>query len=97
MTILVKYLDEREDKKGHTVFPPGFFSGFSKGPDTFLGVLNKKGACLDLFDFLGSADCFNGEIFKWKDEKEREALRNTDLKPFADFFEGKLDNRQYTF
>jgi len=97
MTILVKYLDERKDANGNTVFPPGFFGNYSDGPDSFLGVLRKKGACLDLFDYLGSKDCFNGEIFKWKDEKERETLKNADLKPFADFFEGKLDGRQYTF
>ncbi len=97
MSILVKYLEEREDENGVKVFPSGFFSDFSDGHDTFLGVLRKKGACLDLFDYLGSKDCFNGEIFKWKDEKERETLKNADLKPFADFFEGKLDGRQYTF
>ena len=97
MSILVKYLEEREDENGVKVFPSGFFSDFSDGHDTFLGVLRKKGACLDLFDYLGSKDCFNGEIFKWKDEKERKTLKNADLKPFADFFEGKLDGRQYTF
>ncbi|MEA1883330.1 MAG: N-6 DNA methylase, partial [Thermotogota bacterium] len=79
------------------VFPPGFFRYYSDGHDTFLGVLRKKGACLDLFDYLGSADCFNGEIFKWKDEKERNILKNVDLNDFADFFEGKLDERQYIF
>lgn len=97
MSILVKYLEEREDENGLKVFPSGFFSDFSDGHDSFLGVLRKKGACLDLLDYLGSADCFNGEIFKWKDEKERETLQNADLRLFADFFEGKLDERQYTF
>ena len=97
MSILVKYLEEREDENGDNVFPPGFFRYYSDGPDSFLGVLRKKGACLGLFDYLGSADRFNGEIFKWKDEKERKTLKNADLKPFADFFEGKLDERQYTF
>jgi len=97
MSILVKYLEEREDENGDNVFPPGFFRDYSDGHDSFLGVLRKKGACLDLFDYLGSTDCFNGEIFKWKDEKERETLKNADLKPFADFFEGKMDECQYTF
>jgi len=46
---------------------------------------------------LLSADRFNGEIFKWKDEEERKILKNADLNDFADFFEGKLDGRQYTF
>ena len=97
MTILVKYLDERKDANGNTVFPPGFFGNYSNGLDSFLGVLRKKGACLDLLDYLGSADRFNGEIFKWKDEEEREILKNADLNDFADFFEGKLDGHQYTF
>ncbi len=97
MSILVKYLEEREDAKGHTVFPDGFFRTYSDGDDNFMGVLRKKGACLDLLDYLGSADCFNGEIFRWKDEEERKTLKNADLNRFADFFEGKLDKRQYTF
>ena len=42
MTILVKYLDERKDANGNTVFPPGFFGNYSDGPDSFLGVLRKK-------------------------------------------------------
>jgi hypothetical protein len=97
MSILVKYLEEREDKNGDTVFPNGFFSNYSDGDDSFLGVLRKKGACLELFDYLGSEDCFNGEIFKWKDNEERNILKNADLNAFADFFEGRLDDRQYTF
>lgn len=97
MSILVKYLEEREDENGLKVFPSGFFSNFSDGPDTFLGVLRQKGACLDLFDYLGSKDCFNGEIFIWQNEEERKILKNTNLNTFADFFEGKLDGRQYTF
>ena len=97
MSILVKYLEEREDENGLKVFPSGFFSDFSDGPDAFLGVLRKKGACLDLFDYLGSADCFNGEIFIWQNEEERKILKNTNINTFADFFEGKLDGRQYTF
>ena len=96
-SILVKYLEERKDEKGDTVFPNGFFRDYSDGDNNFLGVLRKKGACLDLFDYLGSADRFNGEIFRWKDEEEREILKNADLNDFAYFFEGKLDDRQYTF
>jgi hypothetical protein len=97
MSILVKYLEEREDENGNNVFPQGFFRNYSDGHDSFLRVLRKKGACLDLFDYLGSADCFNGEIFKWKDEEERKVLKNADLNDFADFFEGKLDGCQHTF
>jgi type I restriction-modification system DNA methylase subunit len=98
MSILLKYLEEREDEDGSKVFPPEFFSAFSgDSSDTFIGVLKKKGACLKLFDCLSSPDRFNGEIFRWKDEKEREILKTTDMNAFADFFEGRLDNGQYTF
>lgn len=95
-SILVKYLEEREDENCETVFPPGFFHKFSEGND-FISVLKTKGACLELFDYLGSEERFNGEIFKWKDKKEREILNTTDLTKFAVFFEGKLEDRQYTF
>ncbi len=96
MSILVKYLEEREDENGITVFPDGFFRKFSDG-NNFISVLKTKGACLELFDYLGSEERFNGEIFRWKDEEERKILKNTDLKDFADFFEGRLEDRQYTF
>jgi len=59
--------------------------------------LKTKGACLELFDYLSSEERFNGEIFKWQDKKERKILKTTDLKDFAVFFEGRLDERQYTF
>jgi len=96
MSILVKYLEEREDENGETVFPPGFFRNYSNGDD-FISVLKTKGACLELFDYLGSDERFNGEIFKWKDKKEREILKTADLTDFAIFFEGRLEDRQYTF
>jgi hypothetical protein len=96
MSILVKYLEERKDENNITVFPDGFFRDFSEGDD-FISVLKTKGACLELFDYLGSEERFNGEIFRWKDEKERENLKNADLNKFADFLEGRLDQRQYTF
>jgi hypothetical protein len=95
-SILVKYLEEQEDETCETVFPPGFFRKFSEGDD-FICVLKTKGACLELFDYLGSEERFNGEIFKWKDEEEREILKITDLTKFADFFEGRQEERQYTF
>jgi len=95
-SILVKYLEERKGENGDTVFPPGFFRKFSEG-DNFISVLKTKGACLELFDYLGSEERFNGEIFKWNDNKEREILKTTDITDFAVFLEGRLEDRQYTF
>lgn len=97
MSVLVKYLEEREDKDGNKVFPQRFFIKFSNGEDNFLDVLRKKGGCLRLFDELSSENSFNGEIFAWSGKKEREQLAEADLNSFADFFEGRLDNGQYTF
>ncbi len=97
MSILVKYLEERKDENENTVFPEGYFSKYSKGRDAFTSVLRKKGACLKLFDNLSGKDRFNGEIFSWKDKKERELLKRANLDAFADFFEGKLEHGQYTF
>jgi type I restriction-modification system DNA methylase subunit len=87
ISILVKYLEERIDRDGNTVFPHGFFSRFAMGATCFTDVLKTKGACLDLFDYLGKH--FNGEIFKWEDKGERELLRQTDLTEFAPFLGGR--------
>lgn len=87
ISILVKYLEERIDRDGNTVFPDGFFSRFAVGAKCFTDVLKTKGACLDLFDYLGKH--FNGEIFKWEDKGERELLRQTDLTEFAPFLGGR--------
>lgn len=95
MAILVKYLEEREDEEGKTVFTQesdNFFKQFG-GASNFIEVLRVQGACLDLFDKLSVH--FNGEIFKWEDEKEREQLRKADLRLFALFLEGNTEGYQY--
>jgi type I restriction-modification system DNA methylase subunit len=89
MSILVKYLEERVDREGNTVFPKDFFQGFAEGANDFAGILRKKGACLELFDYLSGH--FNGEIFKWENGRERETLTQTDLTPLAVFLEARRD------
>jgi hypothetical protein len=89
MVILLKYLEERVDHEGNTVFPDGFFTGFADGARSFIDVLKKKGACLELFNYLGQH--FNGEIFKWEDKREIELLSQTDLTEFAKFLEGRTE------
>lgn len=89
MSILLKYLEERVDENGNTVFPKNFFEDFAPGAQDFTGVLKKKGACLTLFIYLSRH--FNGEIFKWEDEKEREIISDTDLTGFARFLQGRTD------
>lgn len=89
MAILLKYLEERVDHKGNTVFPDGFFARFAEGAKSFTDVLKKKGACLELFNFLSQH--FNGEIFKWEDKREIELLSQTDLTEFAKFLEARTE------
>lgn len=93
MTILIKYLEERQDDIGYTVFPEEFFGQFSENASSFVDVLRNKGACLKLFDFLSGH--FNGKIFEWKEAKERKLLSEVELNYFADFLEGKIDGKQY--
>lgn len=88
MSILVKYLEERVDKDGNTVFPRDFFQGFAEGAKNFAGILRKKGACLELFEYLSRH--FNGEIFKW-DETEKHTLAQTDLTRLSHFLEARSD------
>jgi type I restriction-modification system DNA methylase subunit len=90
MSILVKYLEERRDEKGNTVFPEGFFSRYADGAKEFTGILKTKGACLKLFDYLSRH--FNGEIFKWDNENERDKLFQADLTPFAKFLKAREDS-----
>ena len=61
-SILVRYLEEREDDEGGKVFPAEFFGKFIRGGQNFTDVFNKKGAYLDLLDYL--AQHFNGGIFQ---------------------------------
>ncbi|MCP4216945.1 MAG: N-6 DNA methylase [bacterium] len=90
ISILIKYLEERVDQYGNTVFPRGFFSRFAEGANGFTDLLKSKGACLELFDYLSNH--FNGEIFKWEDQEERKRLTQTDLSQFARFFEARTDS-----
>ena len=69
VSILIKYLEEREDEKGNKVFPENFFSRFTKNATKFTDVLNKTGAFLELLDYL--AKHFNGGIFQLEDNERK--------------------------
>ena len=94
MIILIKYLEERKDDDGKTVFSKTFFNGFVSGATSFSEVLREKGACLRLFDYLSTH--FNGKIFELCNEEDRETINKVDLSSFADFLEGRISGRQYT-
>ncbi len=89
MSILLKYLEDREDQEGKKVFPEDFFQQFVAGAQNFTDILKHPGACLELFDHLSKK--FNGEIFHWEDEAERVWLKQTDLKSLALFSEARSE------
>jgi type I restriction-modification system DNA methylase subunit len=90
-SILVRYLEEREDEEGRQVFPSDFFSKFIANGTKFTDVFEKKGAYLNLLDFL--AKHFNGGIFQ-VDHKDREFLKTADLSRFGLFLEGEAEGLQ---
>ncbi len=92
MSILVKYLEERKDQDGNTVFPNDYFAKFVDGATEFIDVFKVKGACLQLFDNLSDAGHFNGQIFRWENKEERRIIEDTDLQELALFLEGKLES-----
>lgn len=94
VAILIKYLEEREDKNGNKVFPDGFFNSFSKNAIKFTDVFSTSGGYLKLLDYL--AEHFNGGIFNLTKE-EREFIREKDLTRFGQFLDGETDGIQFVF
>ena len=90
-SILVKYLEEQTDENEDKIFKKGFFEKFSESEDSFISVLKKQGAIVDLFQTLESQ--FNGNIFSL-DERECKILRNKDLSLFLDVFDSYVDQRK---
>lgn len=94
LSILIKYLEEREDENGNKVFPEDFFSNFADKATRFTDVLNTKGSFVKLLDYL--ARHFNGGIFQI-DEEEREVMTNRDLSRFGQFLQGETEGIQFVF
>lgn len=88
MSIFLKYLEDKEDDKGNTVFQNNFFAKYSPGANNFIDVLDNSGDLIQLFRDLSIH--FNGEIFKLS-EVEEENLAKINLPIFAEFFEGKTE------
>ncbi|WP_421812351.1 HsdM family class I SAM-dependent methyltransferase [Flagellimonas sp.] len=94
ISILIKYLEEREDENGNQVFPKGFFAQFVDGAEKFTDVLAQDGAFLELLDVLTKH--FNGGIFEL-DEKERDFIEKGNLSRFGLFLDGEVDGMQFVF
>lgn len=93
-SLLIKYLEER-DEDSHS----GYFAGtyFIKhfGSQNFCEAI-RKGKLLDLLDQL--AKDFNGKIFEWDKEtekEEREAISKSEVETLADYLDGNLRENQF--
>lgn len=83
-SILVKYLEEKEDIFGNRVFPSDFFKSYSNAT-CFCDIL-RNGRLFDFFEDLNKKH-FNGKVFEWKvDEKEK--LKEDKFSYLADALSG---------
>ncbi|MDI9364664.1 MAG: N-6 DNA methylase [Flavobacterium sp.] len=99
--LLIKYLEERDDKSGY--FSKKYFKNNFQCAN-FCEVI-RTGQLLDLLDHL--AEDFNGKIFKWHKEKEveqRKAINQSEVKSLADYLDGNVTTKgefvlwpQYSF
>ncbi len=94
IAILIKYLEDRVDAKGNSVFPKQFFGNFFAGAQTFTDVLQDSEATASLLKDLASH--FGGEVFRIDDD-EQQAILSTDLRRFAQFLQGDLKGIQFVF
>ena len=92
-SILTKYLEERKDKDGNTVFPVGFFSKFKEGSTKYADLLDDKESTYKLFNEL--AEHFNGDMFPLVNQ-EYEIITQADLLELKHFMLGtaNFENQQ---
>lgn len=92
-SIFIKYLEERKDSNGATVFPQGFYSGFLESAKCYTDVLNSKDATYCLFNSL--KEKFNGDTLQVT-EIETEIITQKDLDELRTFILGdsELESKQ---
>jgi hypothetical protein len=93
-SLLIKYLEERDEKSKSGYFAGTYFQKHFEC-DNFCDVI-RKGKLLDLFDQLASD--FNGKMFEWNKENEKEArktIRQENVKGLADYLDGDNKDNQY--
>ena len=92
-SIFVKYLEERKDSNGATVFPKDFYAGFLKSAKRYTDILESKEATYNLFGVL--KEKFNGDTLQVT-EIEKELIAQEDLDELRTFILGdsKLESRQ---
>lgn len=92
-SIFIKYLEERKDSKGETVFPEGFYSSFLESAKQYTDVLSSKEAAYNLFSSL--KEKFNGDTLQVT-EVEKGIITQKDLDELRMFLLGnsELESRQ---
>lgn len=92
-SIFIKYLEERKDSNGETIFPQGFYSNFLKSAKQYTDVLNSKEATYNLFRTL--KEKFNGDTLQVS-EVEIEIITQNDLNELRTFIIGdsELESKQ---
>ena len=92
-SIFIKYLEERKDSNGETVFPQGFYSNFLESAKQYTDVLNSKEATYRLFRTL--KEKFNGDTLQVS-EVEIEIITQNDLDELRTFILGdsELESKQ---
>lgn len=83
-SILIKYLEERQDENGKRLFHNKYFNEFEKAKK-FTDVLSNTNNFISLLEKLHKD--FNGNLFEWH-EDEKEILKNINLSLLADALSG---------
>lgn len=92
-SIFIKYLEERKDSNGKTVFPQGFYSNFLDSAKQYTDVLSSKEATYSLFRTL--KEKFNDDTLQVS-EVEIEIITQNDLDELRTFILGdsELESKQ---
>lgn len=92
-SIFIKYLEERKDSNGETVFPRGFYSSFLESAKQYTDILNSKEATYALFRAL--KEKFDGDTLQVS-EVEIEIITQSDLDELRTFILGdsELESKQ---
>ena len=92
-SIFIKYLEERKDSNGKTVFPQDFYSNFLDSAKQYTDVLSSKEATYSLFRTL--KEKFNGDTLQVS-EVEIEIITQNDLDELRTFILGdsELESKQ---
>lgn len=91
--ILIKYMEERTGKDGVKILPESLFKKYA-GAKNFVDIIRSGNE--NFLAFLNElSKHFNGKVFELEEAEQKKITKIKDLKPLAEFLDGKLDNNQY--